>query len=295
MTTYGYAEQWNGPGNPNGTVWRPGHVALGLEPATGGDPPGLLDIRRPLSGSDELLFSVKSVFKEATSDRFEVDTKHAYAGGARSKAGVLPSDFDFAVHRSAAIGTVNIIENIPSGYKLVVGGKILAEEVRIKLIKNWADYGFAPDYRLDQLPEIERFIQANHHLPGIPSAAEVEQEGTPYETTVPSDHLSFGILEMYNQFQLMPRENLLQIAIEHASATAIHKAGEKGRRVDDFTFSDKMPKAFGLGGLIGTSHWQCPSGMVATGAAIGHVPDKKGKDARPVYILTECRKLLYNP
>lgn len=122
-----------------------------------------------------------------------------------------------------------------------------------------------------------------------------EREGKLYETTVPSDHLSFGILEMYNQLQLMPRENLLQIAIEHASATAIHDAGEKGRRVDDFNFSDKVPKAFGLGGLIGTSHWQCPPGMVATGAAIGHVPDKKGKDTRPVYILAECRKLLHNP
>lgn len=177
MTTFGYAEQWNGPGNPNGTVWRPGHVALGLEPATGGDPPALLDIRSPLSGSDELLFSVKSVFKEATSDRFEVDTKHAYAGGARSKAGVLPSDFDFAVHRSAAIGTVNINENIPGGYKLVVGGKILAEEVRIKLIKDWADYVFQPDYRLASLPEVETFIQHHRHLPDMPNAAEVKQAG----------------------------------------------------------------------------------------------------------------------
>ncbi|WHZ16436.1 MAG: hypothetical protein OJF52_003285 [Nitrospira sp.] len=210
MTTFGYAEQWNGPGNPNGTVWRPGHVALGLEPATGGDPPALLDIRRPLSGSDELLFSVKSVFKEATSDRFEVDTKHAYAGGARSKAGVLPSDFDFAVHRSAAIGTVNINENIPSGYKLVVGGKILAEEVRIKLIKDWADYVFAPDYRLNQLPEIERFIQANHHLPGIPSAAEVEQGG-------------IGLGEMQSKLLMKIEELTLHLIEQHKTIEALRQ------------------------------------------------------------------------
>jgi hypothetical protein len=41
-------------------------------------------------------------------------------------------------------------------------------------------------------------------------------------------------------------------------------------------------------------HWKCPPGMVITGMAIGHNPDKKGKDTRPVYILGECRKLHYN-
>lgn len=122
-----------------------------------------------------------------------------------------------------------------------------------------------------------------------------KKEGKLYETTVPSNHLSFGILEMYNQLQLLPRENLLQVAIEHAGATAIHDAGEKGRKLNDFNFSDKVPNAFGLGGLIGTSHWQCPPGMVMTGAAIGHNPDKKGNDTRPSYILAECRKLMHNP
>jgi hypothetical protein len=33
--------------------------------------------------------------------------------------------------------------------------------------------------------------------------------------------------------------------------------------------------------------------MVVTGAAIGHIPDKKNKNTRPVYILAECRKLLH--
>lgn len=122
-----------------------------------------------------------------------------------------------------------------------------------------------------------------------------EKDGKLYETTVQRNHLPFGILEMYNQLQLLPRENLLQIAIEHAAATAIHDAGVKGAKLDDFNFSDKVPNAFGLGGLIGTSHWQCPPGMVMTGAAIGHNPDKKGNDTRPIYILAECRKLLLNP
>ncbi len=177
MTTTSYAQQWNGPGNPNGTIWRPGNVALGFEATTGGSEKPLLELKRPMSGGTELLFSARSTYKEATGDRFEIDDLHAYAGGARSKASILPADLDFAVHRKAAIGVVNIKERIPSDYMLVVGGKILAEEVRIKLIKDWADHIFTTDYQLKRLPEIEHFIQTHHHLPDIPSAAEVEADG----------------------------------------------------------------------------------------------------------------------
>jgi hypothetical protein len=180
MAIVGHAEQWFGPGNPNGTIWRPGNVAVGEEPRKGDGPRAVLEVTRPLAmagDSDDRLFSANMLYKDNTSTRFEVDTRHAYAGGARSKAGILPADLDFAVHRKAAIGVANMNERLPSDYMLVVGGKILAEEVRIKLIKDWADYVFAPDYRLKGLPDIETFIQTHHHLPDIPTAAEVEAGG----------------------------------------------------------------------------------------------------------------------
>lgn len=122
-----------------------------------------------------------------------------------------------------------------------------------------------------------------------------EREGKLYNTTVPSESLAFGVFETYNQLKLLPRQNLLQIGVEHAKAPAIQDAGSKNRDPDDFKVSERVPNAFGAGGLIGSSHWQCPPGMVMTGAAIGHNPDKKGNDTRPIYILAECRKLLHNP
>ena len=63
------------------------------------------------------------------------------------------------------------------GYKLNVGGKIIAEEVRVNLQANWPDYVFAPNYALKPLPELESFIKANNHLPNMPAAAEVEKSG----------------------------------------------------------------------------------------------------------------------
>ena len=41
----------------------------------------------------------------------------------------------------------------------------------------WADYVFAPDFRKLSLKDVAAFIQQNGHLPGIPSAKEVIQNG----------------------------------------------------------------------------------------------------------------------
>lgn len=120
-----------------------------------------------------------------------------------------------------------------------------------------------------------------------------ERDGKLYETTAASQHLTFGIFEVANR--LTGQKSLLQIALEHTGAAEILAAGASGRQVDDFTLSDKVPDAFGLGGMLRVDHWKCPPGMVITGMAIGHNPDKKGNDTKPVYILAECRKLLYTP
>lgn len=65
----------------------------------------------------------------------------------------------------------------PVGHELYVNGSIIAEEVVVKLQGNWPDYVFAENYPTPNLAEWEQFIQANGHLPGIPSAAEVAQNG----------------------------------------------------------------------------------------------------------------------
>ncbi len=59
---------------------------------------------------------------------------------------------------------------------LDVNGVIHAKEVKIEA-SPWPDYVFAPDYKLPTLQEVARHIEENQHLPGIPSAAEVAEEG----------------------------------------------------------------------------------------------------------------------
>ncbi len=59
---------------------------------------------------------------------------------------------------------------------LMVGGKILATELVITQ-EGWADFVFADDYELMPLEELEKAIASDRHLPGIPSEAEVKENG----------------------------------------------------------------------------------------------------------------------
>ena len=40
-----------------------------------------------------------------------------------------------------------------------------------------ADYVFEEEYELMNLEEVKAFIEKNNHLPGIPSAAEMQKQG----------------------------------------------------------------------------------------------------------------------
>jgi hypothetical protein len=64
-----------------------------------------------------------------------------------------------------------------ASYNLFVKGGIASDEVRVALNATWADYVFAKDYNLKPLAEVEAFIAKNNHLPNVPSAAQVKEEG----------------------------------------------------------------------------------------------------------------------
>jgi hypothetical protein len=72
-------------------------------------------------------------------------------------------------------GNVGIGMTNPT-HKLAVNGTIKAKEVIVETT-GWSDYVFADDYRLAPLAEVEAHIKEHKHLPGIPSAAEVSEQG----------------------------------------------------------------------------------------------------------------------
>ncbi|GJM35131.1 MAG: hypothetical protein DHS20C18_41320 [Saprospiraceae bacterium] len=54
---------------------------------------------------------------------------------------------------------------------------IVTDDVAIAKPDEWSDHVFEEDYELMDLEKLEAFIQSNHHLPNIPSEAEVLKNG----------------------------------------------------------------------------------------------------------------------
>lgn len=65
----------------------------------------------------------------------------------------------------------------PAGYILAVNGKAICEELKIQDSTNWPDYVFGEEYELHSLSELRDYIHQHHHLPNIPSANEIAEEG----------------------------------------------------------------------------------------------------------------------
>jgi hypothetical protein len=63
----------------------------------------------------------------------------------------------------------------PLELKFLVNGTAVVKELFVNTA--WADFVFDKDYKLMPLGEVEQKIQQNGHLPGIPSAKEVEASG----------------------------------------------------------------------------------------------------------------------
>ncbi len=71
---------------------------------------------------------------------------------------------------NVGIGTTN-----PTN-KFEVNGTIRSKEVIVEAT-GWPDYVFEADYDLPTLAEIEAYINTHKHLPGVPSAKQVEENG----------------------------------------------------------------------------------------------------------------------
>ena len=66
---------------------------------------------------------------------------------------------------------------IPADYSLAVNGSIIAEQVDVVLSESWPDYVFDKSHKLPTLEETATFIDSNRHLPGMPSAKDMESGG----------------------------------------------------------------------------------------------------------------------
>lgn len=201
-----------------------------------------------------------------------------YPGGAAGSVWVACNDLDYVKDKVVESPFISCVSSDKRNGVL--------QELFIKEINNrtWQSFRFScGDMKPDGIvaPQLDK----------APFLFNLTREGTLYATSTPSGHLTLGIFEVENQLQL--KQSLLSVGLEHQTADAVYEAGMKGQRTDDIKVTPRIPP--NNTHLLAIHSWDCPPGMVVTGAAIGHIPDNNGKDSRPVYILAECRRLLHNP
>ena len=68
-------------------------------------------------------------------------------------------------------------ENTYPGYALAVDGGMITTKVHIQDVNDWQDRVFGSDYPVMPLDELEAYVAANKHLPGVPSETEVKAQG----------------------------------------------------------------------------------------------------------------------
>jgi len=87
-----------------------------------------------------------------------------------------------ADNRNTYIGLIDtsvahIRQELKKKYSLFVAKGVLSEDYGIGPQSSWSDFVFNKDYALKTIPEVEDFISENNHLPDVPSAKQVAEEG----------------------------------------------------------------------------------------------------------------------
>lgn len=85
----------------------------------------------------------------------------------------VKQDGNIFFQNKVAVGTATL----PTGYTFAVNGQAMFTYIQVKQEGEWPDYVFSKDYELKDLDEIERFVNENSHLPGMPDGEEVQENG----------------------------------------------------------------------------------------------------------------------
>ncbi len=98
-------------------------------------------------------------------------------GGGSSVWGYDGSKISTPTDNKVVIGTG--LSSLPEGYLLYVKKGIITERLRVATsgTAKWADYVFENDYNLMPLKKVEEFIEENKHLPNVPSAEKIAEDG----------------------------------------------------------------------------------------------------------------------
>ena len=130
-----------------------------------------------VNGHIEMLQTLRSSATSQTLNFLWVDLD---AAKFEMQAGIIDAEFknsgNTLFNQTGAVGIGMGATPIPAGAKLAIGGKVVCKEVEVTLT-GLPDFVFNSDYKLRSLYDVENFINANKHLPDVPSEKEVLANG----------------------------------------------------------------------------------------------------------------------
>jgi hypothetical protein len=132
-----------------------------------------------------------NIYKPSSQTQFLIGNSNTVSGGYTSMAMGTSSDvngYSFIQSiKSSGVAFGDIVLNQSGGnvgigttspnQKLTVNGTIYGKEVKVDLNVPGPDYVFEKDYKLPSLEEIKLYIDRHKHLPEVPSAKDMEQNG----------------------------------------------------------------------------------------------------------------------
>lgn len=145
-------------------------------------------------------------FQFVNDDNSTVALQLGEAGQVGVNTGTFFGDHDLFVE-----GSVYITDDGEEDHSLYIEGSSIAEEMFVKLKGDWPDYVFTEDYKLMPLGQLETFILENGHLPNLPKAEDVRENGlalgeTHRLLTEKVEELTLYILELKKEIDTLREE-----------------------------------------------------------------------------------------
>ena len=154
---------------------------------------GTIDPYYPLEVVNNVIGTNQNAFVIRSNNPDEHWPLSIQTNGMNNWSGLLSRNDNLSLYLRNGLGQLNVLVN-PNGDSYLNGGKvgigtsapdatlavkgnIHAEEVRVDLNVPGPDYVFGEDYDLPTLESTQNYIRENKHLPGLPTAKEMEEDG----------------------------------------------------------------------------------------------------------------------
>lgn len=181
-------KQWDGQCNTQGFINRKGSVGIGTFASetsrltvVGGSAMDGISVESESAGiiTQGDIFGIVAATKNgsaiwATAE--EGGIAGEFSGDVEVNQGDVEVNKGLLAIKPAAENALIVQNGDKFSFRLDKNGKVEAGEVEVKMAP-FPDYVFAQNYNLMSLEDLAAFIQQNQHLPEIPSAAEVDENG----------------------------------------------------------------------------------------------------------------------